>query len=244
MCRKILNRDCKRNIRFRKCVHNYRRVDFRARQPYAIQKLFLKGMRLQRPESFLLLRQKLKKSSQSHAHTKRLLDLNHVIFATAITLAYSSIEELQLAPRGSKENPTTKPDGTWNPKNLAELVMRLKSKKIDGSDPTIWTLRGPPTRIERKGRPLGGEKASWSKGRIRDKQVPIVDALRSASWIRSKITTPSFTSLLLGPGLGGGGEHRFRSTLWRRWLHLRGEKLDPVGEFSLFSPGSRSRVPK
>jgi hypothetical protein len=118
--------------------------------------------------------------------------MNHVIFATAITLAYSSIEELQLEPRGSKENPTTKPDGTWNPKNLAELVMRLKSKKIDGSDPTIWTLRGPPTRIERKGRHLGGEKASWSKGRIRDKRVPIVDALRSASWIRSKITTHRF----------------------------------------------------
>jgi hypothetical protein len=119
----------------------------------------------------------------------------HVIFATAITLAYSSIEEMQLESRGSKDHPSTNPDGTWNQKNLEELLKRLMAKKINANIPILWTLRGPPTRIERKGRYLGGVKASWTRGTVRDKQVSIVDALRNASWLRSSITTHKFNQM-------------------------------------------------
>src|SRR5262245_40654574 len=41
--------------------------------------------------------------------------LAHVRVASAITLAYSAIEEMQLELRASRENPSRLKDGSWNP---------------------------------------------------------------------------------------------------------------------------------
>jgi hypothetical protein len=117
---------------------------------------------------------------------------NHVRLANALTLAYSAIEEMQLEVRGSREKPAARPDGSWNPNTLADLRKRLKSAGIDVDEPIIWTIRGAPTRIERMKRHPKGALASWASGVVRDQEVPITDALRFASSIRSGVTTHRF----------------------------------------------------
>jgi hypothetical protein len=68
--------------------------------------------------------------------------ISHVRIASAITLAYSAIEEMQLEVRANRENPARLKDGSWNPVVRNELERRLLKAKIDIKDPFIWTLRG------------------------------------------------------------------------------------------------------
>lgn len=111
----------------------------------------------------------------------------HVRLSNAITLAYSAIEELRLEPwpiAGS----TRMPDGSWKPEVRLSLEKRLRAARVDPNDSHVWTLRGPPTRIEKKKRLLPVGKASWSHGAVRDVELSMIDALAMASWLRSKIT--------------------------------------------------------
>src|SRR6266540_6578969 len=117
----------------------------------------------------------------------------HVYVANAITSDYSAIEELRLevvVPRGQSSR---MPDGSWNPQIKADLERRLRAAHIDLSDTHVWTLRGPPTRIERRRQPKGAGKPKWSRGSVRDIELPIVDALAMASWLRSKVSTHRFS---------------------------------------------------
>jgi hypothetical protein len=109
----------------------------------------------------------------------------HVYVANAVTLAYSAIEELGLEVRASKKNPSKMPDGTWNPRVKADLEARLRKSGIDISSTAIWTLRGPKTRIETLRPPPSSAKPSWSRGRVRDVNLHLIDALALASWLRS-----------------------------------------------------------
>jgi hypothetical protein len=118
----------------------------------------------------------------------------HVYLANAITLAYSAIEELGLEIRASQKNPSKMPDGTWNPVVKADLEARLQRSGIDISSTTIWTLRGPKTRIENIRPPPSAGKPSWSRGSVRDVNIQLIDALALASWLRSGITTHRFTN--------------------------------------------------
>jgi hypothetical protein len=117
----------------------------------------------------------------------------HVHVANAIALAYSAIEELGLEVRVKKDQPSRMPDGTWNPHVKADLERRLLAAHIDLSDTHIWTLRGPPTRIEKGRRPKGTGKPKWARGSVRDIRLPIIDALAMASWLRSKVSTHRFS---------------------------------------------------
>lgn len=117
----------------------------------------------------------------------------HVYIANAVTLAYSAIEELRLdvvVPQGKQSR---MPDGSWNPEIKADLERRLRGAHIDLSDTHIWTLRGPPTRIERRRPPKGVGKPKWARGPVRDIELPIIDAIAMASWLRSKISTHRFS---------------------------------------------------
>lgn len=116
----------------------------------------------------------------------------HVYLANAVTLAYSAIEELGLEVRASSQNPSRMADGTWNPTVKKKLEERLRGAGIDLSDDQIWTLRGPKTRIERDRPPPSSGKPSWSRGGVRDVNVPLIDALALASWLRSWTTTHRF----------------------------------------------------
>jgi hypothetical protein len=117
----------------------------------------------------------------------------HVYLANAVTLAYSAIEELGLEIRANSKNPSKMPDGTWNPVVKADLEMRLQKSGIIVSDTHIWTLRGPKTRIEKKRPPPSAGKPSWSRGKVRDVNVQLIDALALASWLRSGTTTHRFS---------------------------------------------------
>jgi hypothetical protein len=119
----------------------------------------------------------------------------HVYLANAITLAYSAIEEMGLEIRASQQNPMRMPDGTWNPKVKLNLETRLQKAGIDLKEPHIWTLRGPKTRIEKHGRPTGTSKPRWSRGQVRDINMPVIDALAMARWLRSRTSTHRFTDI-------------------------------------------------
>jgi hypothetical protein len=116
----------------------------------------------------------------------------HVYLASAVTLAYSAIEELGLEVRASPKNPSKMPDGTWNPVVRADLENRLQKSGIDTSDTHIWTLRGPKTRIEKMRPPPSAGKPSWSRGHVRDVNIRLIDALALASWLRSWTTAHRF----------------------------------------------------
>jgi hypothetical protein len=117
----------------------------------------------------------------------------HVYLANAVTLAYSSIEEMVLEIRAGQKNPSRMPDGTWNPSVKADIEARLRTSGIDISRPHIWTLRGQKTRIEEMRPPPSAGKPSWSRGRVRDVNVHLIDALALASWLRSTTTTHRFS---------------------------------------------------
>ena len=105
---------------------------------------------------------------------------------------FLAIEELGLEIRASQKNPSRMPNGTWNPNVKANLEARLHKSHIDLSDDQIWTLRGPKTRIERDRPPPSSGKPRWSRGSVRDANVPLVDALALASWLRGWTTTHRF----------------------------------------------------
>ena len=117
---------------------------------------------------------------------------NHVKLATAITLAYSAIEELQLEVRGSQKKPSRKEDGSWDPDTLADVSKRLALAGIDLTSPIVWTIRGASTRVHKMKRHPKGAPASWTSGPVRDQLVSIPDALSFAGSLRSSATTHKF----------------------------------------------------
>ena len=116
----------------------------------------------------------------------------HVHLANAVTLAYSAIEELGLEIWASQKNRSKMPDGKWNPTVKADIEARLRKSGIDDSSTALWLLRGPKTRIERLRPPPSIGKPKWSRGKVRDVNLSLIDALALSSWMRSKITTHRF----------------------------------------------------
>lgn len=117
--------------------------------------------------------------------------VDHVRMASAITLAYSAIEELKLEPRAIDKKPI-KTEAGWDEVARGNLHKRLQSAGVDISDPIGWTKRGSKTRIHKSNRAAAGSKQPWTKGAIRDINVAVEDALIEASWLRSKCTTHKY----------------------------------------------------
>jgi hypothetical protein len=113
----------------------------------------------------------------------------HVVLSTAITTAYSAIEEMQLEPRSLKGQPVKEADGSWNIRAYEDLVARLSKAHVDLEKGIGWNIRGSATRVHTSRRAPKGTKLPWTKGAVRDMEVKIEDALVSASWLRSKCTT-------------------------------------------------------
>lgn len=116
---------------------------------------------------------------------------DHVRMASAIMLAYSALEELQLEPRPMDQKPV-KSEAGWDPTALADLQKRLRKAHVDLSQPETWTRRGSQTRIHKSKRAAAGDKLSWTKGVVRDRSVKVEDALLEASWLRSKCSTHKY----------------------------------------------------
>ena len=72
---------------------------------------------------------------------------DHIRMTTAITSAYSCIEELGLEIRASQQNPS-RINGAWNPVVKSELEPRLMQAGVNLTEEFYWNLRGKRTRIE------------------------------------------------------------------------------------------------
>ena len=116
---------------------------------------------------------------------------DHVRMASAITLAYSAIEELQLEPRPIGNKPV-KTEAGWDQAAQGDLHRRLQSHGVDISDPLGWAKRGSQTRVHKSKRAAVGARQPWTKGIVRDMAVTVDDALLEASWLRSKCTTHKY----------------------------------------------------
>lgn len=116
---------------------------------------------------------------------------DHVRLASAITLAYSAIEELQLEPRPQGKRPIME-RGIWDVAALTNLRDRLKESSVDLDNTITWSARGSQTRIHRYSRFPKGAKTPWTRGVVRDRSVTVEDALLAASWLRSKCSTHKY----------------------------------------------------
>jgi hypothetical protein len=111
--------------------------------------------------------------------------------ASAVTLAYSAIEEMKLEPRpfGTRQ---VRIGGVWDEEAYRDLRARLERAGVRSTAPVIWNVRGTPTRVHKSDRAPEGERMPWTRGQVRDRGVSVPDALLAASWLRSKCTTHKF----------------------------------------------------
>src|SRR5690242_15676254 len=116
---------------------------------------------------------------------------DHVRMASAIMLAYSAIEELQLEPRPIANKPV-KVNNVWDGPALADLQMRLRKAHVNLTTPIGWSRRGSKTRIHKSARAALGSTQPWTKGIVRDRAVKVEDGLIEASWLRSKCSTHKY----------------------------------------------------
>lgn len=115
---------------------------------------------------------------------------DHIRMTTAITSAYSSIEELGLEIRATNQNPS-RIDGAWNPVVKNELEQRLRQAGVNLAEEFYWNLRGKRTRIEIRRQPEITKLAPWAVSDVRDGQMDITDAIAYASFMRSQIAAHS-----------------------------------------------------
>jgi len=125
---------------------------------------------------------------------------DHILFANAIVICYSSIEEIGLDVRASSGKPS-RVKGEWNPVVLHDLEERLRRKGIDLNDSILWTVRGSKRRLEAKRDIPSIRKAPWAWGQVRDCEVEVVDAIAYSEWLRSHVAahkTKDVTKVLNG----------------------------------------------
>ena len=152
---------------------------------------------------------------------------DHVRMASAITLAYSALEELQLEPRPIGNKPV-KTDAGWDATARGDLHRRLQSAGVDIGDPLGWARRGSQTRVHKSKRAAAGAKQPWTKGVVRDRAVAVEDALLEASWLRSKCTTHRYQKATSSISMYDVANVQFLSRrllleaagLWKTLLHL------------------------
>jgi hypothetical protein len=107
---------------------------------------------------------------------------DHVRFGYSLIAAYAVLEQLGLALTGEAFK-----QGNWIPEKRTELERRLTRVGIDLSKPAIWHLRGGRTTLERRRKTQPLKKARWARGRVRDEEVEIVDAIAELRWLRSGV---------------------------------------------------------
>ena len=113
---------------------------------------------------------------------------DHVMFSHAIISAYSVVEDLRLTVEASSEKPS-RINGRWNPVVKKNLEERLTKAGVDLAEPFLWTARGPKRKIEKRRALPGGTMAPWSGWIVRDSEIPIVDAIAYAEWLRSRVAS-------------------------------------------------------
>jgi hypothetical protein len=109
-------------------------------------------------------------------------------YALAITSAFSAIEELRLEPRHKPGEQVFK-DGQWNERVKTELRERLAARGLNPDEEVIWLARGVPTIVERRVAPPAGKRASWARWKVRDRLVPLHEAILLSARIRHRASS-------------------------------------------------------
>ncbi len=109
-------------------------------------------------------------------------------YALAITSAFSAIEELRLEPRHRHGEQVFK-DGQWNERIKTELRDRLTARGLDPDEEVVWLARGAPTLVERRVAPPSGKRASWARWKVRDRLVPLSEAILLSARIRHRASS-------------------------------------------------------
>lgn len=119
---------------------------------------------------------------------------DHVLLAHTLVAAFDAIEELGLSVPAGRERPS-RVRGAWNPVVLADLEGRLKRQGIDPSETVLWSVRGPVRRIETQ-RPIPtGSLPSWAGGSVRDRRMPVADAIGYSDYLRDRVAAHSTRAL-------------------------------------------------
>ena len=119
---------------------------------------------------------------------------DHVMFSHAIISAYSVVEDLKLTLQASSKNPG-RINGEWNPVVKKDLEERLTKAGISLGEPILWTARGPKRKIEKRRALPDGTMAPWSVWIVRDSDIPVIDAIAYAEWLRSCVASHSVKDL-------------------------------------------------
>ena len=127
---------------------------------------------------------------------------DHVTTCSAINLAFSAIEELQLQINSNRNNRRfiESESGKWNPSVLKDIQDRLKNAGIDPDENLDWIARGDES--EPAIRPSLGIPSEYHDGQhVRDLELSIPDAIHYCSYVRNFMTAHGFSdnSTLLGP---------------------------------------------
>ena len=126
---------------------------------------------------------------------------DHVRTSTAINLAFSAIEELNLQVKSSREKPRwLDNEYTWNPTVLKDIKARLERAGINPERTVDWVVRGSET--EPAIQPARNRFSSYSDGKtIRDIELSLPDAIHACSFLRNYMTAHAFggETPLLGP---------------------------------------------
>ena len=119
---------------------------------------------------------------------------DHVMFSHAILAAFVAIEHLGLGVPAGAGRPS-RIGGAWNPVVLADLEERLRRARIDPAETILWTARGPARRIERKRSLPAGQSPNWAGGPVRDRKVPLPDAIAYSDFLRDRVAAHAGTDL-------------------------------------------------
>jgi hypothetical protein len=116
--------------------------------------------------------------------------MDWIWFSQSIFAAYGVVEELRLTPQASSTKPSLLPDGTWNPEVRTHLEGRLAKIGIRPQDTLYWNVRGRPRRLEKKAqrRITSAKPVPWTRGNVRDAGILYIDAINTASYLRSNVT--------------------------------------------------------
>ena len=113
---------------------------------------------------------------------------DHLHFCHAIIAAYSVVEDLKLTLRASAKR-ESKINGEWNPLVKDDLEARLTKSGVNLQEPILWTVRGPIRSIERQRAIPHGTRMPWAGWTVRDIDMPIIDAIAYAEWLRSCVAS-------------------------------------------------------
>jgi hypothetical protein len=107
---------------------------------------------------------------------------DHARFAYAIVTSYSVVEQLGLALNGPAFS-----NQKWMPAVRAELRDRLLKAGEDPDSPALLQLRGPRALVETNRQLEVVRRAAWARGKVRDCEVDLLDAIAHLRWLRSGV---------------------------------------------------------